>query len=274
MTRNTLRVGVIALGALLCGHCVAQTAAMNDKKDPAFDANPTFAVVTVKLSPESEADDWGTQIRGHRFVGTHVSMDDLLGYAYGVNAQQIDHAPEWFASERFDIEGVPDTQILPTRDEYRTMVEKALVERFGLKFHSAQKMLTAYVLQVDKGGLKIQETVGQPYAAETWGVSRGRLGVRNMSFAGVAKIMQRTVFDRPVVDETGLKGRYTFDLRWHPDEVQYGPMQGLSVPADEGSEARDDIYTAARKQLGLRIEAKKTMVDVMVIDAVSQPEAN
>jgi uncharacterized protein (TIGR03435 family) len=269
-----LVAGSIAFGMVLWQGRAAQTDAMNDKKDPAFDANPTFAVATVKLSPESEADDWGTQIRGHRFVATHVSMNDLIGYAYGMNAQQIDHAPAWFGSDRFDVEGVPDTEILPTRDEYRTMVQKTLVERFGLKFHRGQKMLTAYVLSVDSGGLKIQETVGQPYAAEGWGVSRGRLQVKNMSFASVARVMQRTVFDRPVVDGTGLKGRYTFNLRWHPDDVQFGQMQGLTVPDDEGSEARDDIYSAARKQLGLKIEAKKTMVDVMVIDAASQPVAN
>src|SRR6185437_12479083 len=268
-----LIAGPIALGALLCGSCRAQTNAMNDKKDPAFDANPTFAVATVKLSPESEAVP-STVIRGHDFVATHVSMNDLIGYAYGMHSAQIDHAPEWFGSERFDVQGVPDTQILPTRDEYRTMVQKALVERFGLKFHPAQKMMTAYVLSVNSGGLKIQQTVGQPYAAETWGVSRGRLQVKNMSFAGVARVIQRMVFDRPVVDQTGVSGRYTFDLRWHPDEVQFGQMQGLSVPTDERAEAGDDIYAAARKQLGLKIEAKKTMVDVMVIDAASQPVAN
>jgi uncharacterized protein (TIGR03435 family) len=86
--------------------------------------------------------------------------------------------------------------------------------------------------------------------------------------------MQRTVFDRPVVDETGLSGRYSFELRWQPDESQFGQMQGLSVATDEGTEARDDIYTALRKQLGLKIEAKKTMVGVMVIDAAEKPEAN
>lgn len=269
-----LLAGSVALGAVLCGSSLAQTNAMNDKKDPAFDANPTFSVATVKLSPGSEADDWGTMIRGHVFVATHVSMDDLIGYAYGMHQQQIDHAPGWFGAERFDMEGVPDTQILPTRDEYRTMVQKALVERFGLKFHPAQKMMTAYVLSVDKGGLKIQPTVGQPSAAETWGVSRGRLAVQNMSLAGVARVMQRSIFDRPVVDGTGLKGRYTFDLRWHPDEAQFGQMRGLDVPTDGSAEAGDDIYTAARKQLGLKIEAKKTMVDVMIIDAASQPVAN
>jgi uncharacterized protein (TIGR03435 family) len=201
-------------------------------------------------------------------------MNDLIGYAYGMHPQQIDHGPAWFESERFDLEGVPDTQILPTRDEYRTMVQKTLSGRFGLRFHSAEKMLTAYVLSVNNGGLKIEETVAQPYAAESWGGGRDRLQVKNMSFAGVARVMQRTIFDRPVVDQTGLSGRYTFELRWHPNELQFGQMRGLRMPSDEESDARDDIYTAARKQLGLKIEAKKTMVDVMVIDAVSQPNAN
>lgn len=272
--KSTRLVGWIAFSALLCGSCVGQTNAMNGKKDPGFDANPTFSVATVKLSA-SKADDFpSTVIRGHVFVATHVSMNDLIAYAYSVHSQQIDHAPGWFGSERFDVEGVPDTEILPTRDEYRTMVQKTLVERFGLKFHPAQKMLTAYVLSVDRGGLKIQQTVGQPYAAEGWGISRGRLQVKNMTFTSVAHTMQRMIFDRPVVDETGLSGRYTFDLRWRPDEAQFDQLQGLSVPADEGSEARDDLYTAARKQLGLRIEAKKTMVNVMVIDAAAQPVAN
>ncbi len=271
--RMRLIVGVV-FGALLWGKCAAQTDAMNDKKDPAFEANPTFAVATVKLSPENEAGNWGTQIRGHRFVATHVNMNDLIGYAYGLHSEQIDHAPSWFGSERFDLEGVPDTQILPTRDEYRMMVQKALVERFGLKFHPAQKMLTAYVLAVDSGGLKIQETVGQPSAAEGWAIGRGRLQVKNTTFAGVARLMQRTIFERPVVDETGLKGRYTFDLRWQPDEVQFDQMRGLTVPGDEGSETRDDIYSAARKQLGLKIQARKTMVAVMAIDSASQPVAN
>ena len=93
----------IAFGTLLWGSCVAQTDAMNDRKDPAFDANPTFAVASVKLSPESEANEFpGTQIRGHNFVATHVSMNDLIGYAYGMHQQQIDHAPAWFGFERFD----------------------------------------------------------------------------------------------------------------------------------------------------------------------------
>ena len=110
-TASGLRRFCVGLSVLVGGMGVAQTAAMNDKKDPAFEANPTFAVATVKLSPESEADDWGTQIRGHRFGATHVNMNDLIGYAYGMNAQQIDHAPAWFGSDRFDVEGVPDTEI-------------------------------------------------------------------------------------------------------------------------------------------------------------------
>jgi uncharacterized protein (TIGR03435 family) len=251
-----------------------QTAAMNGIKDPAFDANPAFAVVSIKLSPEEEADDWGTQIRGHRFLATHVSMYDLIGYAYGLHKSQVEHPPEWFISERFDIEGVPDTEALPTRDEYRSMVQKALAGRFHLRFHSGQKMLSVYVLSILSGGLKIAETEGEPNAAEGWGIEQGRLQIKNMSFASIARVMQRTIFDRPVVDRTGLEERYTFNLRWHPDDSQFSQLQGLDVPTDESAEDREDIYTEARKQLGLKIKAKKVMTPVIVIDAASLPTAN
>jgi len=105
------------------------------------------------------------------------------------------------------------------------------------------------------------------------GLLTGLVGTEVLGF-GVARLMQRMIFERPVVDEPGLKGRYTFDLRWQPDEVQFDRMRGLAVLVDEGSETRDDIYTAARRQLGLKIQAKRTMVDVMVIDAATQPLAN
>jgi uncharacterized protein (TIGR03435 family) len=154
------------------------------------------------------------------------------------------------------------------------MVQKALAERFGLRFHAGDKMLSAYVLSVANGGLKVPPTKGESWAAETWGVQRGKLAVKNMSFAGVARVMQRTVFDRPVVDRTGLSGRYSFELHWHPDETQFSQMQGMTVPTDKGAEGNDDIYRAAREELGLKIEAKKTMTPTMVIDAVSRPDAN
>lgn len=252
---------------------VAQASPARPADDPVFNAHPAFSVVSVKLSPDSEADDWGLGIRGRRFWAVHVTTNELIGWAYRVNAHQIEHSPEWFATERFDVDGIPDTEIQPTRDQYRMMLQVALSERFAIKFHSAQKVLSVYVLSVASGGLKIPAAVdhaGRP----SWGVHLGWLQIKNMTFGDVAEVMQRTIFERPVLDQTGQPGLYSFTLRWRADETQFGQMQGVTVPEEDGMEERDDIYTAALHQLGVKIEAKKALVPTMVIDAVSRPTAN
>jgi uncharacterized protein (TIGR03435 family) len=252
---------------------LAQTAPARPANDPVFNAHPEFSVVSVKLSPDSEGDDWGLGVRGRRFWAVHVTTNELIGWAYRVNAHQIEHAPEWFATERFDVEGIPDTEVQPTRDQYRTMLQVALSERFAIKFHSAQKALPVYVLSVAGGGLRVPATV-DPIGRPSWGVHLGWLQIRNMTFGDVAEVMQRTIFERPVLDQTGQHGLYSFTLRWRADETQFGQMQGVTMPEEKGMEERDDIYTAAFHQLGVKIEAKKALVPMMVIDAVSHPTAN
>ena len=274
MRQSTFPFGMVCVMLLAPIACAAQTAAMTNGSDAAFDSNPVFAVVSIRLSPPEEADDWGTQVRGHHFVATYASLQDLICYAYGVNSHQLVHAPAWFTTERFDVDAIPNTEILPKRDQYRVMLQKALADRFGLAFHLEQRKLPVLVLSVSKGGAKVKDESSQPYATEGWGVQQGLLNIKAMSFAGVARVLQRTVFDRPVVDHTGLTGRYTFKLRWRPDETQFTQMQGLNVPPDDGAETRDDIFKAALQQLGIRIEAEKAIDDVMVIDHATRPTAN
>lgn len=232
----------------------------------------SFAVVRVSLSPDSEADDWGLGTRGRNFWATHATLNELIAWAYGVSPRQIDHAPEWMSRERFDVNGQPDNVAAqPSGDEFRAMLKSALADRFAVRIHTLQKVMPVYVLSVADGGIKL---AGAGDAKAQWGIHRGWLSVANMSFDAVAKVMQRTVFDRPVLDRTNLAGRYSFTLKWRADETQFSQMQGLEVPVETGTADVDDIYTAARKQLGIRIEAKKDTAPVLVIDGVSRPSPN
>jgi uncharacterized protein (TIGR03435 family) len=87
-------------------------------------------------------------------------------------------------------------------------------------------------------------------------------------------LMQAAVLDRPVVDQTGLPGRYDFTLNWTPDETQFASM-GVSVPPPaDNAAAPPDLFTAIQEQLGLKLEATKAMVDILVIDRVAKPSAN
>ena len=237
------------------------------------DAKTSFSIVRVKLSPDSEADDWGIGVCGGNFWAVHVTVDELINWAYGTSARQIEHAPDWLAVDKFDVDGLIDPGTHPTRDQYGAMLQAALAERFALKLHTAKKLMPVYVLSVADGGPRISATDDQN-AKPSWGVHRGWFSVTSMPFDGVAQVIQHTVFDRPVLNQTGLKDRYTFVLKWRADETQFTQMQGVDVPQEAGTADSDDIYTAARRQLGIKIEAKRAMAPVLVIDAVSRPSPN
>lgn len=241
--------------------------------DAAFDANPTFQVATVKPSAPDET-GWSTMIRGHHFVTVNTNVTDLVAYAYGVHVKQI-IGPEWFGREKFDIEGVPDTDAMPTRDQFRVMVQKLLGERFKLAFHHERRVLPVYVLTVDKGGAKLQESA-TPENHSGWGIGDAGLMVKGMTMDSFAKLMQRTVLDRPVVDHTGLTGRYDITLKWRPDESEFLQLRGAGIQPMSGkdAEALPGLYTAIREQLGLRLEATKALDDVMVIDHAERPSAD
>jgi len=84
--------------------------------------------------------------------------------------------------------------------------------------------------------------------------------------------LQRGVLDRPVLDQTGLTGRYDFGLLWRP-EVPLGGA-GNNPPPPSDSDGLPDIYTAIQQQLGLRLEATKTPTEVIVVDHVEKPSEN
>jgi uncharacterized protein (TIGR03435 family) len=86
--------------------------------------------------------------------------------------------------------------------------------------------------------------------------------------------LQARVLERPVVDQSGLTDRFNFTLEWKPDTAAVAGA-GPNAPAlPQNIEDRPDFMTAARQQLGLKIEAGKADVEVLVIDKVVKPTAN
>ena len=81
------------------------------------------------------------------------------------------------------------------------------------------------------------------------------------------------MLDRPVVDQTGLAGRFDFTLTWTPDETQFGGL-GVVPPPPDNAAAPPGLFTAIQEQLGLKLDASKAQVDVMVIDRAEKPSEN
>ena len=93
----------------------------------------------------------------------------------------------------------------------------------------------------------------------------------NLTMVEFAQLLQSGILDRPVVDQTGLQGKYDFVLKWTPDQTQFGGRFPASI---DSADAPPGLYTAVQEQLGLRLAARKLPVEVMVIDRVEKPSPN
>ncbi len=87
-------------------------------------------------------------------------------------------------------------------------------------------------------------------------------------------LLQGAVLDRPVLDQTGLTGRFDFSLNWTPDDSQFAGMGAKSPPPTDGANAPPSLYTAIQEQIGLKLDATKALADVIVIDHLEKPSEN
>jgi uncharacterized protein (TIGR03435 family) len=156
------------------------------------------------------------------------------------------------------------------------MVQKLLAERFQFSIHHDKRELSIYALSVAKGGPKLAKSEGDPNGLPAL-FFRGKLGdltVRNANMADFAGLMQAAVLDRPVVNQTGLEGKYDFTLNWTPDDSQFSGMGAKIPPPTDSADAPPNLYTAIQEQIGLKLDATKAPTDVLVIDKVEKPSAN
>ncbi|GGA69334.1 hypothetical protein GCM10011507_21060 [Edaphobacter acidisoli] len=245
-------------------------------KIPRMDANasPSFDVATIK---PSRADEPGPAflVRGRRFETRATTLTQLLIFAYGVNQKQLIGLPTW-ADNKFDIQGQPDAPGAPSSDQWKGMMQKLLAERFGLTFHREKRVMPVYVLSVASGGPKMTKNDTDPNGLGGMFFRQlGRLTVTNSSMdAFTSMILQGAVLDRPVLNQTGLNGKFNFTLNWTPDDSQFSGMGARVPPPTDGENALPNLYTALQEQVGLKLEATKAPAEVLVIDHITEPSAN
>jgi uncharacterized protein (TIGR03435 family) len=240
-------------------------------------ANPSFEVATIKPSaPDQRGKGFGFQ--GDHFRTRNTNLNDLIAFAYGLHAKQIVDAPEWFGTDLYDIEAKPDVEGRPNQKQMQTMVQKLLVDRFKLTFHHDTRELSVYVIRVSSGGPKLTKTTSAENDPSAFFFrALGDLTVRNQSMKDFATWMQSGVMDKPVVDETELKDKYDFQLKWTPDDSQFAQFRGTGAvvpPPSDDPKAPPNLYTAMQEQLGLKMGPAKLPDDVIVIDHVEKPSEN
>lgn len=232
----------------------------------ASSANPDWDVATVKPSDPNDASGQHIRMRGRYILLLDTTVEQFLLLGYGMQKSQLLNVPEWAKTEKWNVNGVPDTDGEPSWNQLQEMMRKILAERFGLKLHHEQRELPVFALAVAKGGPKITPDTSDPngWMDQQNGTVNGQHfeHLKNASMADLALILQFRV-DRPVVDQTGLKGKYDFNLRWATDDG-----------AATSSDTPPGLFTAIQEQIGLKLEPVRAPADVLVIDKLEKPGAN
>ena len=209
-----------------------------------------------------------------QFVARNYTLRVILAAAFNLTPGAVSGGPSWVDSDRYDIVAKAPGEIRPDTEEQMAMLRKLLTDRFSLTFHREPKEFSIYALTVTKNGSKLtastpdQSPEGSPPLVFALSLAGARFTARDASMGEFAWVMQRSALDRPVADQTGLLGRYDFDLEWSPDETQFDG----NVPPKNPDEP--DLFAAMQQQLGLRLEATKGLIDALVIDRVQRPSEN
>jgi uncharacterized protein (TIGR03435 family) len=234
-------------------------------KRMAADAHPSFAVAAIKPHDPNSTHQ-GFHARGDRFLIQNETVESLLKLAYGVHRLQIVDAPDWFNKDPYDIDGKSDIEGEPSFRQQQEMIQKLLADRFQLKFHREKRQLSVYAIRVTKGGPKLTPAADPNAEPDQNAKAHGAALTQIYTSASIPDFilgMQFFIDDRPIVDQTGLTGRYDISLRYTPDE-----SRATDPNAPPG------IFTAIQEQLGLKLEPVKAPSDVLVIDHAERPSEN
>ena len=239
---------------------------------------PAFESVSVK--PSSSSPDAQIETPAvDRFTATHVTIRDLIRFAYNIESPRVFGLPDWVESERFDVVGIGD-RAFPISSEtgppsardpitLMLMVRRLLADRFGVIVHQETRELAVYTLLVSRDDQKFGPEIAPskrdcdgaaPAAVSRTGSSGPACGMLlgpgqlTMSGAPMSQLAMAlsNVAQRFVIDRTNLPGTFDFRLRW--------------------TDSNDVSLSAAlREQLGLTLESARASIDVLVIDRVERP---
>ena len=206
---------------------------------------------------------------GGRLTATNITVREMVRLAYGVKDYQIERAPGWLDSDRFDINAKAASLKRTNLEEEQALIRALLEDRFRLATHRATKQDSVYLLVIAKTGPKLA-----PHNDGTGAKTRkgcGHLAGTRLTLDTIATVLSRQL-DRDVLNRTELPGKYDFELDWTPDSGPC-PVTDATGTSTEPP-VRPSLFTAIQQQLGLRLESAKGPVEMLVIDHVEHPSDN
>ena len=220
---------------------------------------PVFVAADVHLSAK-DVNDMDEVGPGGRWIFRGATMSHLIAKAYGVDQDKIVGGAKWLDVDQFDVLAKAPGNASPA--EMQAMLRALLANRFQLKAHREDRPFPVYVLTVAKRGVQLKPSKSQEEGdcvhPEDGPVNRICTGVSIGHLAQMLGTFARNYFDHPVVDRTGITGRFDFTLKWTGRGM-------LGSSADTVS-----LYDYMERQLGVKVDKDTVPMPAVVVESVNE----
>jgi uncharacterized protein (TIGR03435 family) len=248
----------------------------------------SFDVASIKQNASGNPGG-GLDMSKGQLRATNLPLQMVMRQAFEVMDSQIVDAPAWVASERYDIVAKAPPGVT-TAEALRPLMRALLADRFKLSTHVEKREMPVYALLKARADGTLGPTfrqspidcaanAGSPPAGaaapkqagwDDWLECSVMLSPAAINFGGyrmtdVTRILAGIV-GRTVLDETGVTGPVQLRLRYQP-----AGRGGAPAAADPAGDDRPNIFTALQEQAGLKLDARRAAVDVLVIDRIERP---
>jgi uncharacterized protein (TIGR03435 family) len=230
-------------------------------QSPAFDA--------ASIVPSAPGERVSYRVTPSGIFYTNAPLADCLQAAYQVSRFDVS-GPEWLGRRRFDITA---RSVGPaTKEQLMLMLQTLLAERFAVRLHREPREMRAFALTVRRGGPKL--TAGKPDGLADVVAASDGTELKNHTMEQVAHYLSRLPIGLPVVDTTGIAGR--FDLHINLAALSDGKKpENPAGPSQSPGDALSTIVNDALQSYGLELRSRMLPVKVLVIDeARREPTPN
>jgi bla regulator protein BlaR1 len=186
-----------------------------------------------------------------------ITLQHLIQFAYGMTGPQIERAPNWLASDLYDLNFKTNEAV--SSDKFKLAVQDLLAQKFKLAVHHELKDAPTYALVMGPNGPKLAAADTKEKNGRFMVEPVGHLQANDAKIKELANFLQDFT-GRVVVDKTGLDGKYDFTLN----------AEGLAMGSAKSPDNITALQKAVSEQLGLELNPQVSQVDMLVIDHVVQ----
>jgi uncharacterized protein (TIGR03435 family) len=246
---------------------------------------PRFEVISIRPVPSNASpimlDINFTPVgQGGQYIHPRAGLFEMISFAYNMQIlswEQLVGLPNWAKTQTYSVaakpaETFPSLPADQNSQQVRLMMRGLLADRFQLQLHIETRNTRVLKLEVTEGGIKLKEVAPpvppakEGYVGIAAGDNDGHIVGTKSTMAGLAKAL--TVFlEHPVIDQTGLKGYYDFDMKW-------GAATGRSSDSSFGAEGAGILISFLQERFGLRLTNATNPLQFWVVDHMEPPPPN